>query len=158
MIEAKKTMYKLAKKHDGVIWDLFSVMGGMNSIVKWEENGLAKSDKIHFTTKGYKLTGDLFFEAFIKSYKEFIEKMGEFDVSKFVAKIFSPFIDQGEHPMIFTEYPFWIFFLVVLAGYSLFHKRLRIRSLFLFLVSIYFYYKTSGFFFSILLFLPSLIL
>ena len=78
--------------------------------------------------------------------------MGEFDVSKFVAKIFSPFIDQGEHPMIFTEYPFWIFFLVVLAGYSLFHKRLRIRSLFLFLVSIYFYYKTSGFFFSILLF------
>ena len=48
----------------------------MNSIVKWEENGLAKSDKIHFTTKGYKLTGDLFFEAFIKSYKEFIEKNG----------------------------------------------------------------------------------
>lgn len=78
--------------------------------------------------------------------------MGEFDVSKFVEKIFSPFLNQGEHPMIFTEYPFWIFFLVVLAGYSLFHKRLRVRSLFLFLVSIYFYYKTSGFFFSILLF------
>ena len=50
VIEAKKIMYKLAK-HDGVIWDLFSVMGGVNSIVKWEENGLAKSDKIHFTTK-----------------------------------------------------------------------------------------------------------
>ncbi len=78
--------------------------------------------------------------------------MGEFDVSKFVEKIFSPFLNRGEHPMIFTEYPFWIFFLVVLAGYSLFHKRLRVRSLFLFLVSIYFYYKTSGFFFSILLF------
>ena len=76
VVEAKKTMYKLAKKYDGVIWDLFSIMGGMNSIVKWEENGLAKSDKIHFTTKGYKLTGDLFFEAFIKSYKEFIEKNG----------------------------------------------------------------------------------
>ena len=76
VVEAKKTMYKLAKKHDGVIWDLFSIMGGMNSIVKWEENGLAKSDKIHFTTKGYKLTGDLFFEAFLKSYKEFLEKNG----------------------------------------------------------------------------------
>ena len=43
-------------------------------------------------------------------------------------------------------------FLFVLAGFSFLHKRLRIRSLFLFLVSIYFYYKTSGFFFSILLF------
>ena len=41
---------------------------------------------------------------------------------------------------------------MLFKGYSLFHKRLRIRSLFLFLVSIYFYYKTSGFFFSILLF------
>ena len=76
VVEAKKTMYKLAKKHDCVIWDLFSIMGGMNSIVKWEENGLAKSDKIHFTTIGYKLTGDLFFEAFLKSYKEFLEKNG----------------------------------------------------------------------------------
>ena len=53
--------------------------------------------------------------------------------------------------MIFTVSVLDIF-LVVLAGYSLFHKRLRVRSLFLFLVSIYFYYKTSGFFFSILLF------
>ena len=49
-----------------------------NYDIKWEENGLAKSDKIHFTTKGYKLTGDLFFEAFIKSYKEFLEKNGRF--------------------------------------------------------------------------------
>lgn len=76
VIEAQKTMFKLAKKHDGVIWDLFSIMGGMNSIVKWEEFGLAKSDKIHFTTEGYKLTGDLLFEAFIKSYKEFIVRNG----------------------------------------------------------------------------------
>jgi D-alanyl-lipoteichoic acid acyltransferase DltB (MBOAT superfamily) len=54
--------------------------------------------------------------------------------------------------MIFTEYPFWIFFLFVMLGYGLVYKKLRLRSVFLFLVSLFFYYKTSGFFFSILLF------
>ena len=53
--------------------------------------------------------------------------------------------------MIFTEYPFWIFFLFVLIGYGFLYKKIRARSIFLFLVSIYFYFKTSGFFFTILL-------
>ena len=36
------------------------IMGGLNSIKLWEDAGLAKTDKIHLTTKGYKLSGDLF--------------------------------------------------------------------------------------------------
>ena len=78
--------------------------------------------------------------------------MGDFSIYQFLNWLFSPFYTQGEHPMIFTEYPFWIFFLLVLFGYGFVYKRLRLRSVFLFLVSIYFYYKTSGFFFAILLF------
>ena len=62
--------------------------GWDNSIVKWEKWS-CQIDKIHFTTKGYKLTGDLFFEAFQNHTKNF-RKNGEFDVSKFVEKIFSP--------------------------------------------------------------------
>ena len=78
--------------------------------------------------------------------------MGEFSTYKFFEWLIDPFIISGEHPMIFTEYPFWLFFLLVLMGYGFIYKHLKLRSAFLFLVSIYFYYKTSGFFFSILLF------
>ena len=78
--------------------------------------------------------------------------MGEFSIYQFLKWLSYPFLHSAEHPMIFTEYPFWIFFLFVLIGYCFLHKKLRARSIFLFLVSIYFYYKTSGFFFTILLF------
>ena len=78
--------------------------------------------------------------------------MDDFSINKFFNWMFYAFLNTSEHPMIFTEYPFWIFFLLVLAGYSFIYNKIRLRSIFLFLVSLYFYFKTSGFFFSILLF------
>ena len=78
--------------------------------------------------------------------------MDRFSLNKFFEWLFSPFTNHLEHPMIFTEYPFWIFFLLVLIGYSFLYKKIKLRSIFLFIVSLYFYFKTSGFFFSILLF------
>ena len=58
----------LAEKHDASLWDLFSVMGGLDSVKLWEEQGLAQKDKVHFTKKGYELVGNLFFDAFINAY------------------------------------------------------------------------------------------
>ncbi len=55
-------------------------------------------------------------------------------------------------PLIFTELYFWGFFAMVLAVFSFSHKRIALRNGFLFIASLFFYYKTSGFFFSILLF------
>ncbi|MGB0881936.1 MAG: MBOAT family O-acyltransferase [Vicingaceae bacterium] len=59
--------------------------------------------------------------------------------------------NEGE-PLIFTAFFFWGFFAVVLAFYSVIHKKRAIRNAFLFLVSLFFYYKTSGLFITILLF------
>ena len=78
--------------------------------------------------------------------------MDRVSLNKFFEWLLSPFTNHLEHPMIFTEYPFWIFFLLVLIGYSFLYKKIKLRSIFLFIVSLYFYFKTSGFFFSILLF------
>jgi alginate O-acetyltransferase complex protein AlgI len=55
-------------------------------------------------------------------------------------------------PLIFTALPFWVFFGVVLVVYSFIYKQRSLRNAFLFIASLFFYYKTSGFFFSILLF------
>lgn len=54
--------------------------------------------------------------------------------------------------MIFTNVEFWIFFGVVLAVFSLIHPHRTARNAFLFLVSLFFYFKTGGFFFVLLIF------
>ncbi len=56
-----------------------------------------------------------------------------------------------DNPLLFTRPFFWAFLLVTLAGYSLVYKKLPLRNLYLFLVSLFFYYKTGGFFLVLLL-------
>ncbi len=55
-------------------------------------------------------------------------------------------------PLIFTRFYFWVFFSIVLGGYSVLYKKQKPRSAYLFLVSLFFYYKSSGFYFLLLLF------
>jgi len=55
-------------------------------------------------------------------------------------------------PLLFTQQYFWVFFALVMGGYSVIYKNTARRNIFLFVVSLFFYYKTSGFYFIILLF------
>lgn len=59
---------------------------------------------------------------------------------------------NSERPLIFTDWIFWLFFAIVLSVYTVVYKKNGMRNAFLFFASLYFYYKTSGFFFTILLF------
>jgi hypothetical protein len=69
-IKAQTAFYELAQQNGGAVWDQFAIMGGLRSMRKWQDTGLAGKDKIHFTRKGYKLLGNLFFDAFLKYYSE----------------------------------------------------------------------------------------
>ncbi|MDX5427102.1 MAG: GDSL-type esterase/lipase family protein [Bacteroidota bacterium] len=64
-------MEELAGKYNGAWWDLFTVMGGFNSIKLWDSEGLASRDRIHFTRRGYELQAELFFFAFRRSYAQY---------------------------------------------------------------------------------------
>jgi D-alanyl-lipoteichoic acid acyltransferase DltB (MBOAT superfamily) len=55
-------------------------------------------------------------------------------------------------PLIFSTAAFWLFLLVVLLGYSLVYKKLFVRNGYLFLVSLFFYYKSGGLFLFLLIF------
>ncbi len=55
-------------------------------------------------------------------------------------------------PLLFTQFYFWAFFFVVFAGFSQLCNRRLMRNAFLFLVSLFFYFKTSGLFVLILIF------
>jgi lysophospholipase L1-like esterase len=71
-IEVKESMYKLAKEHNAAVWDLFEVMGGLNSIYTWDQAGLAKSDKIHLTREGYRLQANMLFHAIRNDFGQYL--------------------------------------------------------------------------------------
>ena len=72
---------------------------------------------------------------------------------KFIRSLLSAiFRYDPDRPMIFTTAAFWLFFLMVLAGYSLVYRKLMIRNVYLFLISLFFYYKAGGLFLFILIF------
>ena len=62
------------------------------------------------------------------------------------------FLFNADAPLIFTRLYFWGFFLVVLVFYSILYKRKTSRNIYLWLVSLFFYYKTGGLFVFILVF------
>ncbi|MBO4655943.1 MAG: hypothetical protein J5644_10395 [Bacteroidales bacterium] len=69
-LQVRDVMYRLAEETQGAVWDQFDIMGGLKSMDKWRQSGYAQTDRIHFTVKGYKLLGDLFFNAFMEAYSE----------------------------------------------------------------------------------------
>jgi lysophospholipase L1-like esterase len=65
----RERMFSLATKYNLAVWDFFSIMGGIGSMATWQKNSLSQSDRVHFTSTGYKLMGDLLFNAILRSYE-----------------------------------------------------------------------------------------
>ena len=70
-------------------------------------------------------------------------------IKDFLVNLFS--FDQA-HPLLFTQFYFWAFFALVFAVFSLFHSKPLLRNGYLFAMSLFFYYKTSGVFLALLVF------
>jgi len=170
---------KAAARRAGVaFWDSFEAMGGESSIIRWAERTppLAQKDLAHFTHAGADTLSSLMVTALFNimagdsAEKEPVpETEDTLVVSSSVAAssdstvntavqgrlsllkdaVFS--FDPGK-PFIFTTPAFWIFFLLVLGGYSLVYKKLFIRNAYLFLISLFFYYKSGGLFLGLLIF------
>lgn len=68
----------------------------------------------------------------------------------FLLKLFS--FDKTQ-PLLFTQFYFWAFFAMVFALFCLIKNKCLLRNTFLFFVSLFFYYKTSGLFVLILFFI-----
>ncbi len=158
-------------------WDSYNAMGGESSIIKWAEKRppLARKDYIHFTNPGAdtfsKILADALFSVReidtnrlkyvnikvdtiiqTQSVSEVKAQVATEGKSLFKSVISQLFKYNPDEPLIFSTPAFWLFFLLVLAGYSLIYKKLFIRNAYLFLVSLFFYYKSGGLFLFLLIF------
>ncbi len=62
------------------------------------------------------------------------------------------FAFDSSSPLLFTQFYFWAFFAIIFTLFSFTKNKSLLRNSFLFFVSLFFYYKTSGLFILILLF------
>ena len=159
-------------------WDSYRAMGGESSIIKWAEKRppLAQKDYVHFTYPGAdtfsKILADALFSVReidtnrlkyvsiqadtiiqTQSVSEVKAQVATEGKSLFKSVISQLFKYNPDEPLIFSTPAFWLFFLLVLAGYSLIYKKLFIRNAYLFLVSLFFYYKSGGLFLFLLIFI-----
>lgn len=68
-----ETEQKFAETHGMAVWDLYDIVGGEQAAChNWTAAGMYQADKIHFTHEGYTLQGNLFHEAFIKAFNDYV--------------------------------------------------------------------------------------
>jgi len=159
-----------------VFWDSYKAMGGRSSIINWTQKKppLAQKDYVHFTYSGADTLSAMLASALFVNKTDtsshdvspqinasnlpspsrvVIDNQKGFDnVSVFKSVASSILSYSPDKPLIFTTAAFWIFFLLVLLGYSLVYKKLIARNIYLFLISLFFYYKAGGLFLFILIF------
>jgi D-alanyl-lipoteichoic acid acyltransferase DltB (MBOAT superfamily) len=73
------------------------------------------------------------------------------DGKKRLAAVRSLLSYNPRQTFIFTTFSFWIFFLVVMAGFALMHRKRAMCHTWLLLVSLYFYYRVGGLFIILLI-------
>jgi len=61
----------IAQKDGFAVWDLYDEFGGMSGIRQLKVQGLIGPDWVHYSKKGYEKQGNLFAQAFLRSYDNF---------------------------------------------------------------------------------------
>ena len=72
-------------------------------------------------------------------------------ISNLIEYIKSLFAFDANSPLLFTQFQFWTFFALVFAAFACLKSKRLLRNSYLFFISLFFYYKTSGLFVGLLL-------
>ena len=67
--EARAVILEVAAETGTAVWDFYELMGGFGSIHFWQQKGLAKDDRLHFKTAGYRLQAELLFKALMSDFR-----------------------------------------------------------------------------------------
>ena len=71
MLLARNTLINYCRKNNYAYWDLYAVMGGYGSMLKWYKGGLTAKDRLHFNGRGYMIQADLMYKALLKNYSKY---------------------------------------------------------------------------------------
>lgn len=73
-VVAVQTIRKYADNNGLAVWDMYETLGGTRrACLNWQEAGLMRPDHVHYLPEGYALQGELFYQALIKAYNEYVD-------------------------------------------------------------------------------------
>jgi len=169
-----ETQRNASRKAGVSFWDAYSAMGGESSIVSWagKQIPLAQKDFVHLTYNGADTLSKIIADELFTEKPKIVRNEFYIELDSIIPEntlpvepsvtgaekksaqnkgILSLLSYNPQKPLIFTTAHFWMFFLIVLAGYTLIYKKPVLRNAYLFLFSLFFYYKSGGFFLFLLI-------
>jgi lysophospholipase L1-like esterase len=73
--ETVSTICKYASDHSLPYWNLYNVVGGEEfACQNWSSARLMRPDHVHYISDGYRLQGQLLYQAFIKAYNNYVSR------------------------------------------------------------------------------------
>jgi hypothetical protein len=75
--QVRDALRNAAFKADCAFWDLYSAMGGENSMPSWvfAQPSLATSDFVHFNERGARVLAEMFYNAFMDDYNAYVRSL-----------------------------------------------------------------------------------
>lgn len=71
---AVQEILRYADENGLAVWDMYGILGGMRrACLNWQEAGLMRPDHVHYMPEGYRLQGELLFQALLKAYNDYVE-------------------------------------------------------------------------------------
>ncbi len=71
---AVQTIRRFADANGLAVWDMYEAFGGVRrACLNWQEAGLMRPDHIHYLPEAYMLQGELFYQAFLKAYNDYVD-------------------------------------------------------------------------------------
>lgn len=71
---AVQTIHRYADDNGLAVWDMYGILGGTRrACLNWQEAGLMRPDHVHYMPDGYRLQGELLFQALLKAYNDYVE-------------------------------------------------------------------------------------
>ena len=71
---AVQTIRRYADENGLAVWDMYEILGGVRrACLNWQEAGLMRLDHVHYLPDGYRLQGELFYQALLKAYNDYVE-------------------------------------------------------------------------------------
>ena len=70
---AVQTIRWYADENGLAVWDMYEILGGTHrACLNWQEAGLMRPDHVHYLPEGYVLQGELFYQALLKAYNDYV--------------------------------------------------------------------------------------
>jgi hypothetical protein len=73
----RNALRNAAFSSDCAFWDMYSAMGGRNSMPSWvyARPPLATSDFVHFNERGARVLAEMFYNAFMHDYRSYVRSL-----------------------------------------------------------------------------------